>query len=287
MRNTYIILLFALLLSCRESEKEKIMRIVSEWQDKKVIFPTNILFTRFGTDTLDYSIPQTKNKILVYVDSIGCTSCKLQLPRWKNFIQLLDSTCNDSVPVLIFLNTKSIKDIQHVLKRDKYDLPICIDIKDSLNVLNNFPQVTSLQTFLLDKDNKVVAIGNPIHNSKIKDLYLNILTGKASPESSLPKTTAEAEHIQTDFGTFSSKETKEALFKIKNTGTSPLVIADVSTSCGCTAAQYDKHPAPPGETLNIKVTITPKDKGFFEETITVKCNTPSSPIKLSIKGHAQ
>lgn len=287
MRNTYIILLFALLLSCRESEKEKIMRIVSEWQDKKVIFPTNILFTRFGADTLDYSIPQTKNKILVYVDSIGCTSCKLQLPRWKNFIQLLDSTCNDSVPVLIFLNTNSIKDIQHVLKRDKYDLPICIDIKDSLNRLNNFPQVTSLQTFLLDKDNKVVAIGNPIHNSKIKDLYLNILTGKASPERSQPKTTAEAEHIQTDFGTFSSKETKEALFKIKNTGTSPLVIADVSTSCGCTAAQYDKHPAPPGETLNIKVTITPKDKGFFEETITVKCNTPSSPIKLSIKGHAQ
>lgn len=33
------------------------------------------------------------------------------------------------------------------------------------------------QTFLLDAGNKVVAIGNPIHNDRIKKLYLDIISG--------------------------------------------------------------------------------------------------------------
>lgn len=287
MKNIYVLILLTLLFSCQESEKKKIMRIVSEWQDKEIIFPENLVFTRFGTDTVDTPFSQSEYKILMYVDSIGCTSCKLQLPRWKNFIQLLDSTCQDSIPVIIFLNSNNIKDIQYILKRDKYNLPVCIDREDSLNKLNNFPQEISLQTFLLDKNNKVKAIGNPIHNEKIKDFYLSLLTGKSSPEKSNPQTVVEVDSVQTNFGVFSMKEKKEAIFQIKNTGTSPLVITDVATTCGCTVAEYDKHPAPPGETLRVKVTLTPKDKGFFEETVTVRCNAPSSPIKLTIKGHAQ
>lgn len=287
MKNICIFILLTLLLSCRESEKEKIVRVVSEWQEKEVVFPEHITFTRFGTDTVDIPLSLSDYKILVYVDSIGCTSCKLQLPRWKNFIQLLDSTCNDSVPVLIFLHSNNIKDIQYVLKRDKYDLPVCIDREDSLNKLNNFPREMSLQTFLLDKNNKVKAIGNPVHNDKIKELYLNLLTGKSLPEKSQRQTFVEVDSVQTNFGTFGIKEKKEAIFSLKNTGASPLVIADVSTTCGCTVAEYDKRPASPDETLHVKVAITPKDKGFFEETVTVRCNAPSSPIKLTIKGHAQ
>ena len=33
-------------------------------------------------------------------------------------------------------------------------------------------------SLLLDKDNKVVAIGNPVHNPKVKELYLKIIQGE-------------------------------------------------------------------------------------------------------------
>lgn len=286
MRNVSIILLLALFFSCKDSGKEKIVDILAEWQDKEIKFPEKVTFTRFGKDTLDYTLPSTKYKILVYVDSIGCTGCKLQLPRWKSFIQELNSACKDTVPVLLFFHPFDKKELQYLLKQEKYSLPVCVDKKDSLNKLNNFPAIQMLQTFLLDKDNKVKAMGNPIYNTKVKDLYLKILTGKPSSQKTYPETTIAIDKTQVDFGTFDSKSTKEAIFHVKNTGTSSLVILDLITSCGCTTVEYDKSPAAPSDSLKIKVLMTPKEEKIFEETITVKCNASSSPVKLLIKGHA-
>ena len=75
------------------------------------------------------------------------------------------------------------------------------------------------------------------------------------------------------------------VFTAKNTGTQPLVIIDVATTCGCASPNFEKHPANPGETLNVTVEMQPKDAGFFNETITVKCNTDKQ-IKLTIRGQA-
>lgn len=42
---------------------------------------------------------------------------------------------------------------------------------------------------------------------------------------------------------------------LTNTGTKSLVIHDIATSCGCTVADYDRHPARSGEILNIIVSF--------------------------------
>jgi hypothetical protein len=63
------------------------------------------------------------------------------------------------------------------------------------------------------------------------------------------------------------------------------VIYDVAVTCGCAVVSYDKHPAAAGERLEVRVNMTPKDSGFFSETITVKCNAQEY-IKLIIRGHA-
>lgn len=44
---------------------------------------------------------------------------------------------------------------------------------------------------------------------------------------------------------------------------------DIATTCGCAEPIFDKHPAKPGEILYVSVKMTPKDKGFFDDTITV------------------
>ena len=276
------ILIFLAFLACRESRKEEITRLVKEWQGKTIVFPENLPFTMYGKDTVDYKIPETDYKILVYVDSIGCTSCKLQLSKWKEFIEKLDSLADREVPVMLFFHPKDKKEIQYILQRDRFDHPICLDMDNKLCQLNRFPSISTFQTFLLDKGNKVIAIGNPIHNMAVKDIYLKQITGKNTSSARL--TTLQVENKQINWGSFPKDEQKTFSVFLKNTGTYPLVILDTSTTCGCAEAQYDLHPAQPGDSLKVQITYTPKDTGYFEEWITVKCNTTPSTVRLSVKG---
>lgn len=278
-----ILLLITLLLSCKEDKKKDIAQLVTEWQGKEIVFPKEMTFTQFVTDTVDYEIPNAEYKVLVYVDSIGCTSCKLQLHKWKELIEYTDSVTNGKVPFLFFFHSKDYKEIRYLLKRDGFDRPVCIDLDDRLNKLNKFPADMTFQTFLLDKKNQVKALGNPVHNTAVKDLYLKLLTGQDNPNNKLIKTTAETEQSMIDFGTFNKTEIKEATIEVKNTGENPLVIVDVNTTCGCTAATYDKRPAKPGESLRVGIKMTPKDTGFFDEVVTIKCNT-NQPVKIQVKG---
>ena len=289
--NLIILVLLPIFFSCKNEQKEKekhIAQLVNEWQGKQIVFPENLIFTRYLTDTTDYQIPQSDYKVLVYVDSIGCTSCKLQLPKWKALIEYTDSVTQEKTPFLFFFHSKDYKEIRYLLKRDGFDRPVCIDMDDRLNKLNKFPADMTFQTFLLDKNNKVATLGNPVHNTAIKDLYLKQITGKDSPTKNMLKTTAEATLTEIDFGTFDKSEIKQTTFEIKNTGDNPLVIVDVSTTCGCTAATYDKRPAKPGETLRVGIKMTPKDTGFFDEVVTIKYNSINNqPIKGRIKGNVR
>ena len=285
------ILLITAFFSCDNEQKEKekqILQLVNEWQGKQIVFPENTVFTRYLTDTTNYQIPQSEYKVLIYVDSIGCTSCKLQLHKWKELIEYTDSVTQNKVPFLFFFHPKDAKEIRYLLKRDGFDRPICIDLDDRLNKLNKFPADMTFQTFLLDKNNKVSVLGNPVHNTAVKDLYLKQITGKDNPNKNIPKTIAKASQTDIDFGTFDKSEIKQTTIEVKNTGDSPLVIVDVSTTCGCTAATYDKRPAKPGESLRVQIKMTPKDTGFFDEVVTVRYNSINNqPVKVKIKGNAK
>ncbi|MDL2278284.1 DUF1573 domain-containing protein [Parabacteroides sp. OttesenSCG-928-G07] len=284
---SFLFLSFLFLLSCQDDgEKKEIARLVTEWQGKEIIFPEGIVFMRYLTDTIDFQIPETDYKVLVYVDSFGCISCKLQLDQWKSFIEEADSLTRGNIPFLFFFHHDDYKKIGSLLKRDQFDLPVCIDLDDQLNKLNEFPSDMTFQTFLLDKENRVVIIGNPVHNLAVRDLYLKQLTNKEHVSGTMLRTAAEVECPEIDMGFFPVTEKKKALFTIKNTGNDPLVILGTTTTCGCATTGFDKQPANPGGTLQVEVEMAPKESGFFSEVITVKCNTDEF-IKLTIKGQAQ
>lgn len=76
--------------------------MVKSWQEKEIIFPEELIFTKYGKDTVKYNIPVSDYKIIMYVDSVGCTECKLQLYKWKDFITEVDSLTNGAVPILFF-----------------------------------------------------------------------------------------------------------------------------------------------------------------------------------------
>ena len=77
------------------------------------------------------------------------------------------------------------------------------------------------------------------------------------------------------------------MFTLKNTGTNPLVVDNVSTSCGCTSVDYSKEPVRPGNSILLNVTYKADDPVHFDKTITVYCNAESSPVVLRITGDAE
>ena len=92
-------------------------------------------------------------------------------------MQEVDSTLNRPVPFVFYFHPKDMKELRYITRRDAFVYPVCFDEKDDFNRLNHFPDEMTFQTFLLDKDNRVAAIGNPVHNPKVKELYLKVLTG--------------------------------------------------------------------------------------------------------------
>lgn len=284
MRYIAVFIIGLLFISCKETKEDRINRLVHEWSGKVIVYPNNLHFTVLGNDT-NY-LPKNEYTIVTYVDSMGCVSCKLKLMEWKRLITQLDSIKNTSV--LVFLHPKDKKEMTRILKRDKFTHPVCFDEEDAFNKLNKLPADMTFQTLLLDKNNKVVAIGNPIHNPKVKELYLKIILGDKAPKRAhVSQTDIQLSETSVDMGTFEWCKEQKAVFTITNTGEAPLAIIDVATSCGCISALYSQEPVRPGKEISLSVIYKADHPEYFNKAITVYCNTKGSPFQLKISGNAK
>ena len=275
------------LFSCKDNRKrEEAIKIVNAWTGKEIRFPGNTPCYVLGKDTLSELCNQSfqkEYKILLYVDSTGCSSCRLKLFLWKKLIEEADSLFQGKVGFLLFFQPKSAKEMGYLFLRDRFNYPVFIDAKGTINDLNHFPQTAQYQCFLLDNDNKVLMIGNPVMNMKIWELYKSQISGGKPAEPEI-LTTVKIDKTIYDYETVRKGSTNPAVFTITNTGVHPLIISRVSASCGCTNVSWEKHPVEPGKTASIHVEMTPEEIGSFNKTIEVYCNVNKSPVMLTIIG---
>jgi Protein of unknown function (DUF1573) len=78
----------------------------------------------------------------------------------------------------------------------------------------------------------------------------------------------------------------EVAFAFRNMGSQPLVIHDVSTSCGCTTAEYPSGPLKPGDRGVVRTTFDSRGyNGDVDLTLLVKSNDTKDPMKaLHVRG---
>jgi hypothetical protein len=283
----FLLLIFVCCISCVQKKNEQgTAKIVKEWNNKEIVFPQNTVFTIYAEDTADYKIPESEYKVVVYTDSMSCAGCTLQGAMWKDFIRYIDSATDNSVPFLFFFNPKRENDLADVLKFAELDIPVCMDINDEFNKLNKFPNDLRFKTFLLNRQNRVVIVGNPIYNQTLEDLYIKQITGKESPEISPILTEILPNQTEINVENLYMHETKEVSFQLRNTGKRPLIIYSVNISCDYITAKFDKKPIHPNDFVDLALTIKPKHTGDFAETITVKSNTKETVV-LEVRGEIQ
>jgi len=93
-----------------------------------------------------------------------------------------------------------------------------------------------------------------------------------------------------DYGKIENGSNGVRTFTFTNTGTAPLVITNVKSSCGCTVPKKPTAPISPGKTGEIEVKYDTKRTGFIRKTITVTsnaANVKNGVSYLKIKGEVK
>ena len=156
----------------KKSDFQKAITMIEEFR-KPEIKPKNRIKNRLHLismiDSYKKNILDKKVKILVYTDSVGCTACKLNLYDWKLRIDSLHD--NPDLSFIFFVHAQHTNQFSNRLRGEAFNYPIFFDEKNIIEKLNHFPKDYRLQTFLLDSNNHVVLIGNPLGNESMWNLY--------------------------------------------------------------------------------------------------------------------
>jgi hypothetical protein len=89
-----------------------------------------------------------------------------------------------------------------------------------------------------------------------------------------------------DFGTVIEGTEIKRTFKFTNTGSGPLVIADINGSCGCTVAKnWPRQPVLSGESGTVDIAFNTEGReGDNLKYITITANTQPADTKIKLTG---
>lgn len=234
-------------------------------------------------DTIDLS--DADFTILTYVDSMGCTGCRLKLPLWTKFIESLNSIAGDyEVLPLIVVNSRDNRELSYIIRRDAYSYPVIGDMADSLNLLNTFHEQSTFRSLLLNRNRQVIAIGNPVTNTAVADLYRSLISGSMTFSSS-GRQAVTASPSRISLGEMPIGSERTADFSLENQGRDTVFIRDIITSCPCTQASVADTIIPPGTAITVNVRLREDSiTGDFLRSVHIFYRDFDNPTVLGLSG---
>lgn len=127
-----------------------------------------------GIDSVYESMNEPK--LVVYVDSLSCTSCFIN--HLIDYYEINDSLKNRKSSLLVIFHPQESKflEIKTSLNEKEYPFWCILDKKGEF--INNNPKIPDnklLHTFTLDKEDNIIIVGDPTLSSKIEDLIYKTL----------------------------------------------------------------------------------------------------------------
>lgn len=162
-----IFIMITLLASCNNDNR--IANEIKELSHRKILFCKGYKELPCNSN---FSLEELLNKdvkIITYMDNISCTSCGSKtLKLWQKEIKQL----NKDVAYIIILHSDYDDKIFEMTENLSLDFPLMYydtDIFESENKLKG--KLACNKTFLLNKDNEIVLVGEPFGREKITKLY--------------------------------------------------------------------------------------------------------------------
>lgn len=155
--------------SCDRRKKE-----INEQVNKLYSSVIDVPYSDMETLVVDsaYLPSKADYQILVYMDSTECTPCYAShYGEWESVLKECRKY-TPSITLSIIIESKDIsKNVKEKFMASDFDKTIFIDKTGVFRKKNPvFPESNIMHVLLLDKNNKVVLVGNPLNNEKIKEL---------------------------------------------------------------------------------------------------------------------
>ncbi len=183
------------------------------------------------------------------------------------------------------IHTTDPHGVVYLLRSNGYEYPAYIDTNDMINRNNSFPSESMFQSFLLDSDHRVIAVGNPVYNNSVANLYKDIISGGkvVTSSGSVGVVVNDRTH---DIGDIRIGETVKHRFILSNVSCDTVYIRKLLSSCDCTIAETDKRLiAPGGKSI---ITVTSKEDsiiGRFTRSIHIFYEGFINATQLEISGN--
>ncbi len=271
-----LILLIFIITGCKSSAKKEYEKVIKEWIGKTIQFPDSMILITGE----HYTLPNSDFTIVAYYDSVGCTGCRMKLPFWNILMEKADSIIGEGrVNLMIFAGVPNQKKIKQLLQTYNFQYDMIYDIGDRFNKINTLPKEDVLQTMLLDRNQKVLAIGNPTLVPEMEKIYF-----KAMDEAHLSQNDFDEEEVlEHSFGNIPIGKQVAHTFPMVNHTLDTLRVRDIINSCDCTTGEISSTIIPPGKDYSVTTTFKDTIVGEFTRSVTVHFDN-NSVIRFELTG---
>lgn len=150
-----------------EKENVRVAENVRIRRGKTLFLPLNDSFKK------SYSSKNNGIKIVSFIDG-NCGVCIEELYKWKQIINKYEVI--DKAELIFFVNSMDFKSlISFIEVKEPFPKPLINDQENLFFNQNKLSRNKMFQTFLLDKNNKVILVGNPIFGDKVLSLYIRTI----------------------------------------------------------------------------------------------------------------
>lgn len=142
-----------------------------------VAFSSNIISVNQGNATEDFSEVASLPKLVVFIDSTECSTCRIKdLYNYGNIYN--KSRTDQEFALIILVSPKKATDtsLKRYIENMSFSFPVYIDVDNTFMSDNPYiPQEREFHTFLTDSKNVPVFVGDPLLSDEMAELFSRTL----------------------------------------------------------------------------------------------------------------
>ena len=159
------------------SNQEAIIQKITQMQETPLIVPLTEMEYWEPDEKLEINHIDNNYRLVVYTDSSQCTPCFIS--HLSDWYELLSLERNGKLNVTFIIeppSTQYDKTMERI-NNVQFFHPLYIDSNCKLRKNNpQIPNESMFHTFLLNKNNQIVLVGNPLHNNQIEKMLKEIIS---------------------------------------------------------------------------------------------------------------
>lgn len=170
-----LIALCFFVLSISGCKKARLRAQLKDLMESTIVLPDNITCVYNGEIMPMPDSLRDKPKLVVYIDSTECTTCRIsRIGMYRQYFDLADQSGKLIVLVLL-ANTRfgEIPLVQYLADLEMH-IPIYVDEENVFSISNPIIVGDSrLHAFLLNSENAPIVVGDPARSTHVQKLLLN------------------------------------------------------------------------------------------------------------------